>query len=353
MNFFTLRKVTVAMLVGAQSSLIAQAAPGPAPAPAPTPLTVSGVMFGQYAYALRNPAGTGHQNNFDITRAYLNFLGKWSGGVGGRVTADVYRNADGSLAFRLKYGFASYNPRGGPLTYKLGMLQTPFVEYDENLWDYRMQGQDPTDRAGYLSSSDIGMAVDGSWSGDKVTMSSGVYNGEFYSKAPGDKHKDVAARVSVRLAPSDEGGRFGGFRLTGFTLLGKPNGGGTRQRFLGQASYRSKRVTVGAFLMSTRDRTDTGTVALPTVSGRVASVLAVVRFPASKLAAIGRVDIHDRNTALPNDRLTRLIAGLSYQLNPNLRVLGDFEHTSYQGGAPTPALDAARSQALFQIQLVF
>ena len=80
---------------------------------------------------------------------------------------------------------------------------------------------------------------------------------------------------------------------------------------------------------------------------------AVVRFPASKLAAIGRVDIHDRNTAAANDRLTRFIAGLSYQLNPNLRVLGDLEHTSYQGGAPTPALDAARSQALFQIQLVF
>src|SRR5262245_48460604 len=223
-------------------------------------LTIGGVIYGQYAYALRDPAGTGHANNFDVTRAYLNFFGRFSNGVGGRVTGDIYRNTDGALAYRLKYGYASWNPNKSALTYKFGMTQTPFVEYDENLWEYRMQGQDATERGGYMSSSDFGLATDGTWNGEMGTLTAGVYNGEFYSKAPGDKHKDVEARVSVRLAPSDDAGRYGGFRLTGFGAVGKPTGGGVRNRYLGEVSWRSKRLTLAGLVMGTRDRVDTSVV---------------------------------------------------------------------------------------------
>jgi hypothetical protein len=334
---------------GAGRTLVAQSAPGSTA----QQVTVSGVVFGQFAYALRDPAGTGHQNNFDITRAYLNFIGRFSSGVGGRVTGDVYRTADGSLGYRLKYAYASWNPAKSALTYKFGMTQTPFVEYNENLWDYRMQGKDPTDRAGYLVSADLGFGVDGTWGGDRVTMSAGVYNGEYYNSAPGDKHKDVAGRLSVRLVTSDEGGRFGGLRLTGFVLVGKPTGGGVRDRYLGQVSWRSSRVTLAALFLATEDRVDTAVVRPPTAKGRVASAFAVVKFPAAKLALIGRFDSQDPNRSAANDRLSRLIAGISYQLNPNVRVLADLDHAWYEGGSPTAALDAARSQALFQLQMVF
>jgi hypothetical protein len=188
-------------------------------------LTVSGVIYSEYAYALRSASGGGHANNFDVTRAYLNVLGQFTEGVGSRVTGDIYRNSDGSLAYRLKYGFVTLMPKGSALTFKFGQFQTPFVEYNEQLWDYRMQGTEPTDRAGYLSSSDFGFGADGTWNGDLVTMSSGIYNGEFYSRRPGDQYKDLAARVSVRLVKSDQEGRLGGLRLTGFVLLGEPNGG--------------------------------------------------------------------------------------------------------------------------------
>jgi len=341
--------VVVAVMTLRSTPVASQTAPASSPQ-----LAVSGVMFGQYAYALRSLPAGGHANNFDVTRAYLTFTGKFADGVGSRVTADIYRNADGSLAYRLKYGFASWNPKGSALTYKLGMIQTPFVEFNEQLWDYRVQGSDPTDRAGYLSSSDFGLGVDGSWGGDKVTLNAGVYNGEFYSKAPGDQHKDVAARVSVRLLASDETSRLGGLRLTGFTLVGQPNGGGTRERYLGQMSYRSKKFWLAAELMGTRDRTDTGTAVLPTVSGRLISAYGVVKVgPKSKIGLLGRFDAHDRNTATANDALSRIIAGVSYQVNANLRGVANVDHTWYQGGSPTPALDAARSQLLMQVQINF
>jgi hypothetical protein len=314
----------------------------------PPALTVSGVIYTQYAYALRRAAGAGHENNFDVTRAYLNFIGRFGEGVGSRLTGDIYRTGDGSLAYRLKYGYVSYRPGRGALTFKFGQFETPFVAYNENLWDYRMQGPDPTDRAGYLSSSDFGVGVEGTWNDDGVILSSGVFNGEFYSRRPGDQHKDVAARLSVRLVRSDERGSYGGLRLTGFALLGEPNGGGRRHRLLGQVSYRSRALLLAGTAMATRDRVDPE----PTARGSLLSLMGVYRIPGIRAAIIGRFDTHDPNAEAPADALNRLIAGASYQVSPNLRVLVDLDQTWYEGRV-SPAVDAARSQALFQLQLVF
>ena len=51
-------------------------------APAPSPITVSGVVYAQYLYQLKDTAN--HINNFDVTRAYVNVLGKFSGGLATR-----------------------------------------------------------------------------------------------------------------------------------------------------------------------------------------------------------------------------------------------------------------------------
>lgn len=326
--------------------LMAQAAPEK-----PT-VTLSGVIYAQYLYGLRDPDGSGHENNFDVTRAYVNVLGKFTGGVASRVTGDVYRNADGSLSYRLKYGYVAWQPQGSALTYKFGLWETPYVAYAEGLWDYRMQGTDPTDRAGYLSSADFGAGVEGAWARNGVILSAGVFNGEFYSKKPGDQHKDAEARVSVRLLESDDPSVYGGLRLTGFGLVGQPNGGGRRDRFLGQLSYRSKAVTLAGTFVATGDRLDQDPTSPPTTHGRLVSVMGVYRIPTTKLAVIGRFDSHDPDTDTPDDGLSRVIGGISYQLSPNLRVLGDLDHTWYQT-PPAVAVDRLRSQALFQLQVVF
>lgn len=315
-------------------------------------LAVSGVLWGEYAYALRS-GDAGHANNIDVRRAYLTFTGKFGDGIGSRVTADINRTSDGSLTYRLKYGYVSYRPSNGPVTYKFGMIQTPYVGHVEDLWDYRPQGSVAADRAGYLTSSDFGVSAEGSWGGEAVTMTAGLYNGEGYNRTPGDKHKDVAGRLSVRLAKSDDASRVGGLRATGFALLGEPNGGGTRQRIAGQLSYRARAFWLAAEVMSTRDRVDTSATPVPTTSGSLISVFGVAKIPDSRVALFGRIDSNDRNTESADDRVNRLIAGVSYQLNPSLRLMADIDHVWYEGGSPTPALDAARSQLLFQFALNF
>src|SRR6266700_165382 len=75
-------------------------------------------------------------------------------------------------------------------------------------------------------------------------------------------------------------------------------------------------------------------------------------FRQTKAAVIARVDVtHKQSGAV--DKQTRFIGGVSYQLSPNWRLLGDWDYANYQ----TPALNATnyatRSQALFQTQFTF
>lgn len=341
--------------LAALSALAGRAAA--AQAPAPPPVTLGGLVYTQYLYQLKDTAN--HVNYFDITRAYVNVIGKFPGGVGTRVTADIYRNADGSLGYRLKYAFASYTPKGSPLTFKLGQIHTPWLDWEEALWDYRMQGQMALERGfltaagapqGYISSSDFGAGVDGKWGPDKVHFQVGVYNGENYNKAPGDKRKDLMGRVSVRLLDTNDSSRVGGLRLTAYGQYGKPTGGGVRQRWVGMVSYRSKQVTLAAEAAFTRD-TLTAPAQAP-LNGHIYSAFGVYKFPKSKAALLARVDIENPQAGNGTDQQTRFIGGASYQLSPNWRLLADADLLSFQGTA-TPAQEAVRSQAYFQTQFTF
>jgi hypothetical protein len=317
--------------------------------PPPTPsVTVGGVAYAQYLYQLKDTAS--HVNNFDITRSYIN-------GLATRVTADIYRNGDNSLAYRLKYAYAAFTPGGSPLTFKLGEIHTPWLDWEEALWDYRMQGQMAMERGGYLSSSDFGAGVDGNWKKDLVNMQVGLYNGENYNRGTGDQRKDAMARVSARLLETDDVSRIGGLRLTGYGQVGKPTGGGIRDRWIGMLSYKSKMLTLAGEYARTKDRQDAPPApATPTaeIEGEVMSFFGVVKIPNTRAAVIGRVDLTDPDKDVSNNRQTRFIGGVSYQLTPALRLLADVDNVGFQGDAPlAPAVYATKTQGLFQAQFVF
>lgn len=350
----------------AAAGLVAAALAAPLAAqnpPAPT-VSLGGVVYAQWGAQLDSLSPA---NNFDITRAYLNAIGKFSGGIMARVTADIYRDGDatagGALLYRLKYAYAGWTPAGSSIGFRFGLTQTPFVDWEEALWDYRMQGPVPVDRNGLMSSSDFGVAVDGSFSGEMFNFQAMAMNGENYNKTPGDSHKDFAARASLRLLGTDEGSRIGGLRLTGYAQLGTPTSGGTRNRFIGQVSYRSKEILLAGEYVASKD-TVTNPAKIST-TGSILSAYGWLRLPASPVAIIGRVDIADPNTCSPAtppaadcpasagaDKRTTIIGGLSYQLSPNVRLLADVDHTSFQTPAGGTAPKAI-TQALFQTQFTF
>lgn len=316
-----------------------------------TQVTVSGVVYAQYSYLLKDTAS--HMNSFNVTRAYVNLIGKFAGGISTRVTADIFTNGDSSRAYRLKYAFFAYTPGGSPLSFKLGLIHTPWLDWEEALWDYRMQGGMAMERGGYLTSADFGAGVDGKWGGDRVNLQLTVVNGEGYSKGTGDQRKDVQGRVSVRVLDSDDSSRVGGLRVTGYAQYGKPTTGGARQRYIGMVSYRSRVVTVAGEYAITKDSVTGGTL----FAGQVASGFGVFHFPGSPAAVIARVDYTkpDKNAAptVPGFSGTRYIVGVSYQLTPTLRLLGDVDYLNYRNGAPSAAAAAGRAAALLQTQFTF
>src|ERR1051325_3471373 len=340
-------------VVGPALVLALASAPLAAQAPQPPQVTVGGVVYGQYLYQLKDSLVAGHKNQFSVQRAYVNVIGRFSGGIQTRVTADIQPAAAGNQVFRLKYAYAGWTPAGSALTYKLGLLHTPWLDWEEALWDYRMQGTMALDRNGYLTAADFGAGIDGKWKDDQVNGQFTVVNGEGYSGsgAPGDKRKDVQARVSVRVLNTDDNSRVGGLRLTGYAGLGKYTGGGDRNRFVGLLSYRSKEVTLAGEFASTKD-TLAPVGGSPTATGRTISGFGVYHVPKSGVAFVARVDVVDPNTSVDNDRQTRVIGGISYQVSPNLRVLADVDNLSYQA-TPTAAQDGTRSRGLFQMQFTF
>jgi hypothetical protein len=320
---------------------------------APPPVRITGVSFLQYLYQLKDT--TNHQNEFDVTRAYINVLGSF-GEVSTRITADVFGSGT-SLGYRLKYAFVAYTPKGSPLTYRFGLMTTPWIDWEEGLWDYRMQGPIAVDLNKYMTSSDIGVGVDGAWNHDQFNMQVIAMNGEGYGSAatPGDQRKDVAARFSVRLLNTDDMSSRGGLRLSAYGQYGKPTGGGERTRLLGMLSYRSKLLTLAGEGVMTRD-SSTATPT-PLLKGLVISGFGVLHFTGSPAALIGRVDFvkpnSDAASTTPGYSSTRIIGGVSYQLTPNLRLLGDVDWLTYKNGSPSAAAEAGRAQGLFQAQFTF
>jgi len=312
-------------------------------------VTVGGLSYVQYGYQLSDTAN--HNNTFALTRGYLNVVGNLGGGLVTRITPDVQTNATGSIGVRIKYAYAAYTPGSSPLTFKLGMIHTPWLDWAEGVYEYRMQGTMAIERGGYITSADLGFGVDGAWgSNQMVNMQVGVYNGEGYSGGVGDARKDVMGRVSVRLLSTDVTGSRGGLRLTAYGQYGKPTNGGTRSRLIGMLSYKAKVFTLAVEGALTGDSTATSSTSV--LNGRVLSGFGLYHIGSTKASVLARVDFTDPDKDAVDDRQTRFIGGISYQLHPNLLLLANVDHVDYQA-TPTPEQKALQTQGLFQAQFTF
>jgi hypothetical protein len=303
---------------------------------------VSGVVYTHYQYLLSDTAG--HGNGFDVNRAYINVRGTFPRDISSRVTVDVFREAGGSLAYRLKYAFVQWSPPGGIVAPKLGMIQTPWVEWEESLWGYRFQGTVALDRAGYLTSADLGAALDFSAGNQVVNGSLALMNGEGYTRPESGAGKDVGLRVSARLLGSDDVGPQGGLRISGYGGLGRLTTGGARNRWLGMVSYKSQLMTLAGEFAQVRDAD---------VDGQVVSTLAVLNIPGSAAALVGRLDRVDSDTDIEDNAFTRIITGASYRFSPNVRLLADVDLVNYQQEILPAATEATRERLLFQVEFTF
>src|SRR5664280_486546 len=121
------------------------------------------------------------------------------------------------LHVRLKYGFGQFNmddwlPKGSWA--RLGLQQTPYIDYAEGIYRYRFQSAIMVDRDGFLTSSDLGLSSHVNFPDNYGDVHVGIYNGEGYSKAEANDQKGFQVRASLRPLASVAIAK--GWRITGF-----------------------------------------------------------------------------------------------------------------------------------------
>lgn len=280
-------------------------------------------------------------SSFNIARSYINATGSLNHLIAYRITPDITRETgtgsslNGSYTFRLKYAYGQFNlddwtTRGSWV--RLGMQQTPLVDYEEQIYRYRLQGTTFTDREGYNASSDSGLSGHWNYPGNYGDVQAGFYNGETYTRAEVNNQKAFKVRASVRPLPL--GGMWKGLRLTAFVDADNYVSNAKRERLVGQVTFEHPLVNFGADWLSAKDQTS---ARVATLEGDGYSVWVTPRL-VKGWELLFRHDELKPNKATDQKR-KRNIAGLAYwfqNLNRVTAVLM-FDYDSLQQSGFTPS----------------
>jgi len=184
----------------------------------PFPNVTFGVLtFLQYAAELHESNG---YNAFDVTRGYLNIQARLTDRVRLRFTPDVRPTTDANLnqnlALRMEY--ASLDARvSDNVTVMFGLHETPWLTFEESLNRYRVIGPFLAERMNMIPGpTDLGASV--KFTGERMEVHAGVYNGEGDGRAEIDAYKSMDGRVTLR--PFDKDSELGYVNISGFYQYG-------------------------------------------------------------------------------------------------------------------------------------
>ncbi|MDQ3281304.1 MAG: hypothetical protein M3Q69_07810 [Acidobacteriota bacterium] len=305
-------------------------------------IKLGGVLFADYVWQAspetRDAEGNAiHANAFNVTRAYININGTVGKRIAFRITPDIARESgsgsslSGSQNFRLKFAFAQLNldewaTKGSWV--RLGVQQTPYVDYTETIYRYRFQGPVFVDREGYLSASDAGLSARYVFPGDYGDVHAGFYNGETFARPEQNDEKALQMRVSLRPLPRNA--FWKGLRGALFADADHYIGDAKRQRLIAQATFEHPRVVTGLELVSTKDRP---TSIAREVEGRGYSAWATPRLGDGWELLLRHDDLRPDDASQVRRR--RNIAGVAYWV-PNLdkvtsAVMLDYDSLSVTG----------------------
>ncbi len=305
-------------------------------------------------------------NRFGIERGYINIRHTLNERWSGRITPDVTVDATGDAKVRLKYAYADLKlSDAGLLTsphIEFGMVHRPWLDYEEHLDDYRVQGTMYMERVGLFNSADFGVTffallggrvdetyrneVSSAYPGRWGSVAVGLYNGGGYHAVENNQNKSLEGRVSIRPLPD----ALPGLQLTYLGIYGKGNTAAspdwtvntlfaslegrayvlTAQRYWGDGNSKGSAV-------------DENGVALAQDGF---SVFGEWKLHGPGLSVIGRYDRFDAGRSATDDKTERLIGGLAYHIGGASKLLVDYDVLTEDG------FDTALSRA-FKLAIEF
>lgn len=203
-------------------------------------VTISGQWFFGYQKKRINQV---EENEFLLKRGYLTVEKQFSQSVRGRITQDVSvdqeGDGEGDVELRLKYGYVRFYFDDFALFHssfvEFGLVHRPWIDFEQKINRYRVQGPMFLDRNNILSSADYGFTfttlfggevaeeyqktVSSSYPGKYGSATFGIYNGGGYHAIEENENKIFEGRISLRPLPF----YAPGIQLSYVNLFGKGN----------------------------------------------------------------------------------------------------------------------------------
>ncbi len=294
-------------------------------------------------------------NQFLIKRAYFTLKGDYNEFLSYRITMDAHQDKSGSFGNRLKYVYANFH-LGDFLVFtdpgvEFGIVHMPWLDFEEHLNLYRMQGTMFMERAGLFNSADIGFTfssllggkmsekyqkeVSKYYPGKYGSVAFGLYNGGGYHAAEENENKTFEGRLTLRPLPEV----IPGLQFSYFGTFGKGNTSEILkdsskipdwQTNCVLVSYQSKYLTLAAQGVkgTGNQKGNMITENLTTAEYEGFSVFAEGKFGDWKI--IGRYDSFDPNLDAENDDYTRAIAGVGYDFGDRNVLILDFDRQTFK-----------------------
>ncbi len=157
-------------------------------------------------------------DRFVLKRGYINIEKEIAPWLSARITPDIYADSTGQYAFRMKYAYANFHWKGNSFFnapyIETGIAHTPWIDYEEQIYRYRMVEPTFLDRNGLWGSADAGIMagsnfgpdlsptykkeVQPKYAGTWGSWAVGFYNGGGYATSEKNQNKAFEWRLSIR-----------------------------------------------------------------------------------------------------------------------------------------------------------
>jgi hypothetical protein len=310
-------------------------------------LKISGQWF--LAYQSEDIGGV-TANRFKVNRSYLTVVKGLARNFSGRITLDSHLASNGDYGVRLKYAYAKFSlPTSGFLTkpfIEAGLAHRPWLDFEEHINFYRMQGTMFQERNGLFNSADLGVLfstllggemdddykknVNSKYAGRYGSFAVGIFNGGGYHAVEKNEAKSIEGRLTLRPVPDV----IPGLQLTYNGKFGKGNVADNAPDFqvnTGFVSFETPWVTLTGTYYSGKGNQGGSAVDADgeAISMSGYSAFGELKLKAQHLSLIGRYDHFDPDTDVDDNENNRIIAGIAYHLTGHNKILLDYDTVSY------------------------
>ncbi|MCU0643549.1 MAG: hypothetical protein MUC94_04755 [bacterium] len=288
-------------------------------------------------------------NQFFLNRGYITVQKTFSSKVSGRITPDISvdkeGDGEGDVELRLKYCYMKYElPTQFIFTkpfIEFGLVHRPWLDFEEHINEYRVQGTMFLERNKIFNSGDYGVTfvsylggemddeykntVSKSYPGKYGSVALGIYNGGGYHAIEKNTNKTFEWRLSFRpliyVIP--------GLQVTYLGASGAGNSLDTPDWNLhsGFLSWEHHRfVLTGMYFMGTGNSSGTAiNAAGNSLSQNGYSLFGELKFLNSKISWISRYDYFQVEVKPKNTIHKRYITGIAYNFIKGCKMLLDYD----------------------------